>query len=193
MTAGPPAPCPVSALCTTKRVRVDIELVGATNVGKSALLEAMIDEHDPGALPHFEENRSNLMTHHRVKIEGRPLKVLDCSANVRAQFLVKEWYARASWVVVVYDVGVPSSLDAALEMLPEIQEAGAQIVLFGSKLRGAEVRVDMSAVREAAARIPALAIESASLVEVARLILAETDSGVYDAPERANAGTAQAP
>ena len=102
-------------------------------MGKSSLLEALIKSQDPGKLEHFNTTRSNLMTHHELQISGNALKILDCSGNQRAEHLVKEWYARSHWVVVVYDLSTTQTLDAALAMVPDIQAKGASVLLFGNK------------------------------------------------------------
>ena len=54
-------------------------------------------------------------------MDGRPVKILDCSGNQRAEHLVQEWFARSMAVIVVYDMTRPDTLDAAIAMLPGLR------------------------------------------------------------------------
>jgi len=124
----------ISAQSAARARNVDIQLVGAVGVGKSWLLQGLIKACDPAESNKFEDQRSNLIAHYTIKVGGRPLKILDCSGNPRASRLVKEWFGKTKWVVVVYDLCSKDSLNHAIsELLPQVAEAGAQVVLFGNK------------------------------------------------------------
>merc|ERR1719201_3011937 len=113
-------------------------------------------------------------------MDGRPVKILDCSGNQRAEHLVQEWFARSMAVIVVYDMTRPETLDAAITMLPGITKAGARGVLFGSKSWVSDKKpasVDLLQAKDEAARNNCLAIESASLADVVRVTLADVDAG----------------
>ena len=68
-----------------------------------------------------------------VNFDGAAVTVLDCSGDARTSGIVKKFFHRAVYVIVVYDLCAAKSLDAALEVLSEAQAAGAACVLFGSK------------------------------------------------------------
>ncbi|CAE8614180.1 unnamed protein product, partial [Polarella glacialis] len=122
---------------------VFIQIVGAPGVGKSSLLEALIQEHDPAQLAKFNEQKANFMTHHQIQVGERFLKLLDCSGNARASHLVKEWFGRSTWVFVVYDLANSKSLEAALALTQEVHSSGARVMLFGSKFnvdKGASIQ-----------------------------------------------------
>jgi len=157
---------------------VFIQLCGFQGVGKSSLLEALIRQQDPEKVQNFNEQRSNLMSHHQIQVGERSLKLLDCSGNVRAQHLVKEWFARSHFVFLVYDMSNPKTLEYALEMTKEVHAAGAKVVLFGNKYnvdQGSPVRVDVMSVKDAAVRNEGLAIESLALIDAVKMIATDSE------------------
>jgi len=177
--AGPSARL-TGKLASANNRNVFIQLVGMQSVGKTCLLETLIQEWDPQQLPKFVEQRPNLMTHHQIQIGDRLLKLLDCSGNVRAQHLVKEWFARSIWVCVVYDVANAKSLEYALDLAKEVEKNGAKLILFGNKHamdHGKPAAVDVSLAKDCAARSSGLAIESSQLIDVVKMALSETDQG----------------
>jgi len=157
---------------------VDIQLIGSAGVGKTSLLEHLIRDHDSAQLQRFQEQKPNLMSHHQIQVGDRVLKLLDCSSNVRAQHLVKEWFGRSHWVFVIYDMAQPRTLENALELIKDVKAAGAKVVLFGNKWsvdQGQQVQVDVMAAKDCAVRNEALALESAHLIEGVRIILNAID------------------
>eukprot|EP00927_Polykrikos_kofoidii_P024116 TRINITY_DN219_c0_g1_i1.p1 TRINITY_DN219_c0_g1~~TRINITY_DN219_c0_g1_i1.p1 ORF type:complete len:1712 (+),score=344.09 TRINITY_DN219_c0_g1_i1:102-5237(+) len=152
---------------------VDIQLVGLPGVGKTSLLETLITENDPMQLAKFNEQRANLMTHHQIQIGDKALKLLDCSGNTRAGHLVKEWFGRSQFVVVVYDMTSKTSLDHAVALVREVNEAGAKVVLFGNKWKldeGMPMQVNLMEAKDAATRNDGMAMESSMLIDAVRLI-----------------------
>merc|ERR1719201_2590149 len=181
------------------RRNVDIVLTGVSKVGKSALLRQLLVDYDNEALQKFDEpsNKVALMAHHSIKIDGAGIKVLDCSGNERARHLVKEWFQRAIYVFVVYDLCSPESLDAALALLPEVQQAGASCVLFGSKWQveqGGKVSVDILRAKDVCARSepPVLTIESSAIADAVKTILPDlvmaADRGATSKPVKDEGG-----
>mmetsp|Transcript_41452 Transcript_41452/g.119997 ORF Transcript_41452/g.119997 Transcript_41452/m.119997 type:complete len:1693 (+) Transcript_41452:127-5205(+) len=165
---------------------VNIQLVGSSGVGKTSLLEQLIKEQDPSQVAKFNEQRTNLMSHHAVTIGGKSLKVLDCSGNVRAQHLVKEWFGRSHWVIVVYDMSKQTSLEYAFELAKEVHSAGARLVLFGNRWsvdQGNTVEVDMMVAKDVAVRNDGMAMESAALMDAVKVVLSAGDE-----PEDPGAG-----
>jgi len=157
---------------------VDIQVVGSQGVGKTALLEALIKECDPDQLTKFYEQKANLMTHHQIRVQERMLKLLDCSGNNRAGHLVKEWFGRSQFVVVVYDMSNKASLEHALELTKEVHNAGARVMLFGNKYnvdQGQQVNVDVMMAKDCAVRSEGMALESANLIDAVRQILVAFD------------------
>jgi small GTP-binding protein len=157
---------------------VDIQLVGMQGVGKTCLLEAFIKEHDPAQMNKFIEQKQNLMTHHQISIGGKNLKLLDCSGNTRAGHLVKEWFGRSQFVIVVYDMVNKASFDQALNLTKEVHDAGAKVLLFGNKFNadeGQQVQVDVMVAKDAAARNEGMAMESSKLTEAVKLVLSAID------------------
>jgi len=157
---------------------VFFQLVGCQNVGKSALLEGLIREHDESALTKFHEQKPNLMTHHQLEVDHRVFKLLDCSGNSRAQHLVKEWFARSVWVCVIYDMSQPKTLETALELAKDVTQSGAKLILFGNKYhieQGQAAQVDVMMAKDAAVRNEGYAVESSQLIDAVRMALASTD------------------
>lgn len=157
---------------------VFIQLVGSQNVGKSAMLEALIQEQDPAQLAKFNEQRSNFMSHHQIQFGDQLVKILDCSGNSRAAHLVKEWFGRSSWVCVVYDLSNKETLDHALSLAHEVTAAGARLLLLGNRFaadKGAPIQVDVAVAKDAAVRADGVALESSSLIEAVRLALSATE------------------
>lgn len=153
---------------------VDIQLVGLQNVGKTSLLESFIKDSDPGKLQRFVEQKQNLMSHLNLQLGDRMLRLLDCSGNVRAQHLVKEWFARSHWVFVVYNMSDQNSLDYALELTKDVSAMGARVLLFGNKWsadQGYPVRVDVATAKDCAVRHNGLAVEGLSLIAAVRMAL----------------------
>eukprot|EP00439_Symbiodinium_sp_Y106_P043124 s3238_g5.t1 len=134
---------------------VFIQLAGAQSSGKTCLLETLIAEHDPQQLPKFNEQKSNFMAHHQIQVGDKPVKMLDCSGNSRAAHLVKERFARSTWVFIVYDLSKKESLEHALALTQEVHAAGARPLLFGNKYnvdKGDPIQVDVAAAKDAAVR-----------------------------------------
>mmetsp|Transcript_46607 Transcript_46607/g.134896 ORF Transcript_46607/g.134896 Transcript_46607/m.134896 type:complete len:1333 (-) Transcript_46607:65-4063(-) len=157
---------------------VFIQLVGATNVGKSMLLESLIRAEDEQQLAKFNEQKPNLMSHHHIQIGERLLKVLDCSGNLRAQHLVREWFTRSIWVFVVYDMANARTLDHALELTKEVHNAGARLLLLGNRFnveKGEPCQVDLTAAKDAANRLEGFSCETSSLVDAVKLVLTAED------------------
>jgi myosin heavy subunit/signal recognition particle receptor subunit beta len=158
---------------------VDIQLVGAQGVGKTSLIEQLIKDHDQAQLARFNEQKQNLMSHHQINIGERLLKLLDCSGNVRAQHLVKEWFGRSHWVFVVYDMAEPKSLESAIALVSEVTAAGAKVLLFGNKFNvdgGAEVKVDVMSAKDCAVRHEGMALESTTLSDAVKQVLHAIDN-----------------
>jgi WD40 repeat protein len=159
---------------------VDIQLVGSPGVGKTSLLEVFIKDNDPQQLNRFNEQKTNLMAHYQIQMGERMLKLLDCSGNARAGHLVKEWFARSHWVFIVYDMCNQASLQHAINLMAEVQQAGANIVLFGNKYpaeNGGQAQVDIMMAKDAAARSMALPVESASLSDAVKMVSKDIDAG----------------
>eukprot|EP00928_Gymnodinium_smaydae_P001541 TRINITY_DN1055_c0_g2_i1.p1 TRINITY_DN1055_c0_g2~~TRINITY_DN1055_c0_g2_i1.p1 ORF type:complete len:1702 (-),score=425.04 TRINITY_DN1055_c0_g2_i1:219-5324(-) len=153
---------------------VDIQIVGLQGVGKTSLLEALIKESDPAQLPKFYEQKPNLMTHHQISVGSKALKILDCSGNVRAGHLVKEWFGRSLFVVVVYDMAKKASFDHAVDLAKEVNNAGAKVVLFGNKFNvdhEQPIQVDVMAAKDCAVRSEGMAMESSQMIDAVRVIL----------------------
>jgi len=171
---------------TASNRNVDIQLVGSQGVGKTMLLETLIQQHDPEQLRRFQEQKPNLMSHHQIKIDERPLKLLDCSGNVRAQHLVKEWFGRSHCVFLVYDISNASTLDYALELMKDVRAAGAKVVLFGNKWaadNGQPVQVNIAVAKDNATRNEGLALESATLIDAVRMCVNALDEAVQEGAE----------
>ena len=118
---GPDGVSPRRSLDAQKSIKVkrsiDVQLVGATNVGKTSLLADFVTKESPEMLERLNEQRSTLLAHHQLTLDGAPLKILDCSGNPRASHLVKGWFASAQWVICVYDVCEPETLTVALDLM----------------------------------------------------------------------------
>uniref|UniRef100_A0A6U6W534 Myosin motor domain-containing protein n=1 Tax=Zooxanthella nutricula TaxID=1333877 RepID=A0A6U6W534_9DINO len=157
---------------------VNIQLVGSQGVGKTSLLEELIRDQDPAQMPKFVEQRTNLMSHNQIQVGDKLLKLLDCSGNARAQHLVKEWFGRSCWVFVVYDMSNKDTLEHAMELTKEVHAAGARVVLFGNKWsvdQGKHVEVDVMAAKDVAVRCEGMAMESSSLIDAVKLVVAAGD------------------
>jgi len=158
---------------------VDIQIVGFQGTGKTPLMEELIKEYDPAQLQRFNEQKPNLMSHHQIQVGDRTLKLLDCSGNVRAQHLVKEWFGRSQWVFVVYDLCNAKSNETALELVRECVGAGARVMLLGNKhnneSQGQPIQVDVMQVKDAAARMEAWAMETANLHDAVKFAMNITD------------------
>lgn len=153
---------------------VFIQLAGAQSSGKTSLLETLIAEHDPQQLPKFNEQKSNFMAHHQIQVGDKPVKMLDCSGNSRAAHLVKERFARSTWVFIVYDLSKKESLEHALALTQEVHAAGARPLLFGNKYnvdKGDPVQVDVAAAKDAAVRNEGAAMESSKLMDAVQFAL----------------------
>lgn len=165
---------------------VNIQLVGYVGVGKTSLLEQLIREYDPAQLAKFMEQRSNLMSHHQIQIEDQLLKLLDCSGNLRAQHLVKEWFGRSNWVIVMYDMADRKTLEYAMELTKEVYASGARVLLFGNRWAvdsGRPVDVDVMAAKDWAVRYEGMAMESARLIDAVKVVIS-----VGDEPEEGAGG-----
>ena len=109
-------------------------------------------------LERLNEQRTTLLAHHQLTLEGTPLKVLDCSGNPRASHLVKGWFASALGVICVYDVCEPETLTVALDLMEAALAGNARVVLFGNKYRcdqGEQFKVsvdDLAKAKDAAVR-----------------------------------------
>lgn len=159
---------------------VFIQLVGASGSGKSTMLGELMKEHDPSAMTNFEEQRSNLMTHHTLQIGQRTLKFLDCSGNERAGHLVKEWFGRTQWVFVIYSLADVKSYQKALTLMAEARQAGAGVVLFANKYdvgkEGKEVQVNLREAHDRATQLQAYSVEGSSLSDAVRFVASQDDS-----------------
>jgi len=180
---------------------VDIQLVGGQGVGKSWLLERLIKECDPSQLRQFEEHRVNLVAQYNLTIEGKPLKMLDCSGQAKAMPVVEGWFAKAKWVVVIYDLCDPKSLQFALEnALPKAKMAGANLVLFGNtgKLESdgpnsGDTQAIVMKAKDGAAQHLAYTDERSTLAHIVRRILQEIDQGFAPEPRNQDGSTADTP
>lgn len=165
---------------------VNIQLVGATGVGKTTLLEKLIMEQDPNVIENFKQQKANLMSHNSVKIDRETLKFLDCreiksahgQAQVRAQNLVKEWFQRSHWVIVVYDMASKSTFEYAIQRVKEVRDAGARVLLFGNRFhvdQGQQVDVDVMMAKDVAVRNEGIAVESSSLLDAVKMVMQAGD------------------
>ena len=161
---------------------IDIQLVGSQGVGKTSLLQSLIQECDLSQLNYFQIDKHYLMSHYQIRVNTsngyRALKVLDCSDNPRTTHLVKEWLGRTHWAFVVYDLCNPQSFENSLDLLKDVQHAGANIVLFGNMHfveNGQQAQVDVKYARDCAARSMALAVESTSLLDAVKAVLQDID------------------
>mmetsp|Transcript_3782 Transcript_3782/g.4756 ORF Transcript_3782/g.4756 Transcript_3782/m.4756 type:complete len:1711 (+) Transcript_3782:132-5264(+) len=169
---------------------VDIQLVGAQGVGKSTLLENLIKACDPEQLTRFQEQKSNLMSHHSLRVGDRMLRLLDCSGIQRANHLVREWFGRSQWVFVVYDMSNQKTLELGCQLMEEANSFGAKVMLFGNKYplehnlnpTGQAAQVVMA--KDTAAKSEGLAIESLHLMDAVSLALNAIDDAAA-APEAA--------
>lgn len=153
---------------------VFIQLVGSSGVGKTKLLAGLIQEQDPTQLKTCQDQVTNLMSHYQILVDGEKRKVLDCSGNVRAQHLVKEWFPRSQWVFVIYDMSNKASLEYGLEITKEVCAAGARVVLFGNRYnvdQGRPVEVELMSAKDVAIRSGGMSLESVSLVEAVRMVV----------------------
>jgi len=165
---------------------VDIQLAGMQGTGKTTLLEKLISDNDKAQLTRFAEQKSNLMSHHQIQMGERLLKLLDCSGNTRAQHLVKEWFGRSHWVVVVYDMADSKTLDHAIELVKEVAAAGARVILFGNKHNvnnGEPMQVDIMSAKDCAASNQGMAIEGTSLADAVKICLQSIDEAPAEIPE----------
>jgi len=155
---------------------VNIQLVGASKTGKSALFEKLIQDQDPSKLEGF--GQGNILSHLTVTIDGSAIKFLDCSGQARAQNMVKEWFPRSNWVFVVYDMCNKESFDYALQMVGWAHEAGARVVLFGNRFnadQGQPVQADLMMAKDVAARNNGFAYESVSLFDAVKMAMNQGD------------------
>jgi len=169
---------------------VDIQLVGASGTGKTSLLEMLMKENDPQQLTRFNEQKANLMSHNQMQMGERQLKLLDCSGNSRAQHLVKEWFGRTHWVFVVYDMAEPKTLEYAIDLVKEVVQAGARVLLFGNRhnvdSNGATLQVDIMSAKDCAVKNDGMALEGISLVDAVKMVLTAIDEA--QASEAAGGG-----
>lgn len=165
----------------TGQRNVFIQLAGAQSTGKTSLLESLISEYDPQQLPKFNEQKTNFLAHHQVKVGEKTIAVLDCSGNSRAAHLVKERFNRSTWVFIVYDLAKKESLDYALALMQEAHSAGARPLLFGNKYnvdRGGQIQVDVAAAKDAAVRAEGQAMESSSLMDAVKFAISSEEAAV---------------
>ncbi|CAE8607197.1 unnamed protein product, partial [Polarella glacialis] len=179
VSAGPPNPALANRAQRSGSTRnVFIQLVGDPGVGKTSLLGALVQEHDPAQLGKFEEQKSNLMSHHQIQIGERLLKFLDCSGNERAAHLVKEWFSRTQWVFVIYSLTDPKSYEKAMGLMADARQAGSGVVLFGNRFDvkdGNEVKVNMSEAMDKATQAGAYAVEGISLNDAVRWVASQSE------------------
>lgn len=136
---------------------------------------------DPQQLPKFNEQKTNFLAHHQVKVGEKTIAVLDCSGNSRAAHLVKERFNRSLWVFIVYDLAKKESLDYALALMQEAHSAGARPLLFGNKYnvdRGGQIQVDVAAAKDAAVRAEGQAMESSSLMDAVKFAISSEEAAV---------------
>merc|ERR1719453_706276 len=117
---------------------VDIQLVGAPGVGKTALLEAYVKEFDPQQLAKIQMDRSatgSFLGRYQIQSVDGALKInfLDCSGNPRAQSHIREYFQRSLWVFVVYDICNLNSFTVAKELLKQAHAAECRVLFFGNK------------------------------------------------------------
>ncbi|CAD7956287.1 unnamed protein product [Amoebophrya sp. A120] len=168
---------------------VDIQLVGMQGVGKTCLLERLIQESDPAQIPKFQQDRANFMGRYQVRVggeESRALNILDCSGNPRAAQHIKEYFARSLWVIVIYDLCSTESFNLAKDLMRAATQQGAGCVFFGNKWRLENEKtadnkplqsvVDVMVAKDAAASCGALAVESSDIREAVRMILRDIES-----------------
>mmetsp|Transcript_79418 Transcript_79418/g.137659 ORF Transcript_79418/g.137659 Transcript_79418/m.137659 type:complete len:971 (-) Transcript_79418:119-3031(-) len=193
-TGSKAAPESERSLPATKKLassrNVDIQLVGASGVGKTKLLEMLIEEHDSDQMEVFRKQKAqgNLMSHYQIQIGEGVLKVLDCSGVVKAKNLVKDWFVRSCWVFVVYDVTRPDTLTTALELVEQVKEAKSKVVIFGNKWgaeNGGSVEADVRKARDIAAQAEGLCFESTKLMDAVQPVMDAIADGTADgaAPE----------
>lgn len=162
---------------------VNIQLVGQAGVGKSVLLEKYIREFDPAALENFERHKTNVMSHYTISVGNDVLKFLDCVGNVRAQYLIKEWFARTHWVFVVYDLASMDSLKFAIDLVKEVRAAGARVILFGNRYavdNGQAIEVDVVNAKDIAVRNNGIAMEASSINDAVKMVISSGDEADDD-------------
>jgi len=156
------------------RCTVDIQLVGAPGVGKTALLEAFVQQYDPESAAKVTQEKQNMLSHVICKFEERQIKFLDCSGNHRCDHLVREWYNRVNWVFLVYDVTSQTSLQHCLGMMKELSGTQTKFVLFGNSYKiakeGGTSEVNLLEIKDQCARANGLSMESALLADAVRMV-----------------------
>lgn len=101
------------------------------------------------------------------------INFLDCSGNPRAQQHIKEYFARALWVFVIYDICDLDSYTHAKDLLKQAKAAGCRVLFFGNKYaleQGGAAAVDIMTAKDTAATAEALAVEGSELKDAIRLV-----------------------
>mmetsp|Transcript_55699 Transcript_55699/g.121700 ORF Transcript_55699/g.121700 Transcript_55699/m.121700 type:complete len:1706 (+) Transcript_55699:265-5382(+) len=177
---------------------VYVQIVGTSGTGKTTLLEHLVKDQDPAIMEAFNNQKTNLMSHHSIKIDGQSLKFLDCreiktsdaTSKVRAQNLVKEWFYRSQWVCVVYDMADNDSFEYALQLVKDIREAKARVVLFGNRFhvdKGSPIAVDVAKAKDIAIRNNGIAVESTSLLDAVKMAMNAADEESSMGPSASSA------
>lgn len=173
---------------------VDIQLVGAQSVGKTSLLEAYTKEFDPPQLAKIQtdkQNTGNFLGRYQIQFQSDSsdsasasssnvkINFLDCSGNPRAQQHIKEYFTRALWVFVIYDICSLESYASAKELLKQAHAAGCRVLFFGNKYsleQGGQAAVDIMMAKDTAASVGALAVEGSELKEAIRMVAKDIQS-----------------
>eukprot|EP00929_Paragymnodinium_shiwhaense_P105640 TRINITY_DN7068_c0_g2_i3.p1 TRINITY_DN7068_c0_g2~~TRINITY_DN7068_c0_g2_i3.p1 ORF type:complete len:1669 (+),score=441.76 TRINITY_DN7068_c0_g2_i3:89-5095(+) len=118
---------------------LDVQLVGANGVGKTAMLEALFKEHDEACAKQMQTCKNLLLVHYTLESlpvsptqQLQKVKLLDCSGEDRASKLVERWFKNATTIVLVYDPTRRDTFVKACELLPLVTKVGAQAILLAN-------------------------------------------------------------
>jgi len=157
---------------------VDIQFVGASKVGKTALFENFA-RHHPDTASKLARNREQgdmpIMGRYEMEIGDQILKILDCSGNDRAKSHIRGYFPRSQWVFIVYDLTKRETFAAAKDLLLHAVAAQAQVVLFGNKYQleaqGGPASVDVKEAKDFAASNSAFATEANNIDDPVAMIM----------------------
>eukprot|EP00397_Hematodinium_sp_SG-2012_P000521 GEMP01000522.1.p1 GENE.GEMP01000522.1~~GEMP01000522.1.p1 ORF type:complete len:1700 (+),score=383.46 GEMP01000522.1:143-5242(+) len=171
---------------------VDIQFVGASKVGKTAMFEAFARNY-PETAAKIESNRNQgempIMGRYEMAIGEQTLKVLDCSGNARASTHIRNYFPRSRWVLCVYDVTNNDTFIAAKDLLLAAVKNNAQVVLFGNRYnaeQGEPPTVDIREAKDFAASNSALSFEASTIEDTMSMMI--RDIYLQDSAAAANAG-----